>query len=110
MDRNFLVLLMFLAPSIAGASPPKMYQVPEGYLIPENGWVMNDDGYDRLKASLDRQHGELITLRAENSSLQQSLKEMEEKPALTVKGALLFVAIGLVAGSLLVGVPLILRK
>ncbi len=107
MGRNLVVLLLFLMPSVAGADTPRMEKVHDGILIPENGWVLNDEGYEKLRASLDRQHGELITLRAENSSLQLSLKEMESKPALTFGGAAVLIGIGLVVGAAL-AVPVVL--
>jgi hypothetical protein len=77
-----------------------MYQPPSpGENVGYPNWVLTPDGKAKIDETLNRQLTESTILRAENGSLKTSLAEMEAKPALTWKGALLLVGLGVVIGA-----------
>lgn len=97
MGRSALVVL--LVASQALAEPPRMERVAPGYVVTSPAWLLNEPGKAKLDATLERHFAELTTLRAENTSLKSGLGDMEKKPALTWKGALLLVGLGVVVGA-----------
>jgi hypothetical protein len=95
---NAIVTALALIVSPIVNAEERMYQPPVPEMVGYPNWVLTPNGKTRLDATLERQVAELVTLRAENSSLKESLVKMESKPALTWQAVALLVGLGLVGG------------
>ncbi len=100
MGRSLGVLLVLVLTSgrLVFADGERMYQPAAPEMVGYPNWVLTPNGKERLDATLERQVSELVTLRAENSSLKTDLETMAAKPALTWKAVALLVGGGLVLG------------
>lgn len=111
MGRSVLALCLVSSLAFAQDVPRRMYQVaPTTQAILQHpDWVLTDEGKQRLDATLARHVRELEQLRAENASMRADLVTWQSKPALTWKGALLLVGVGVVVGAA-VAIPLAVRR
>ncbi len=105
--RAALAIVLLASQVSFAQDAPRMYQPDKPELVGYPNWVLTSDGADRITATLARQHNELVSLRTENSSLRTSLVEMESKPALTLKGGVVLILVGISIG-LVVGIPVAL--
>ncbi len=107
------VLLSVLVSSLAwGEDAPRMVRLPPGQLTTtEPAWLLNEPGKAKLDAVLDRHFAELVQLRSENAQLRVDVVRLAGEPALTWKGALALVGVGLLVGvAVAVPVSLSVRR
>lgn len=98
---KLLALLLLVAlPAWADDAPRRLnaFPVSAGYLVTEPAWVYTEEGKAKVDAELSRLYQKSAADDAEKASLKASLLEMEQKPALTGKGALLLLGVGLAVG------------
>jgi hypothetical protein len=108
MAARLLALVLLALPALALAGgpctelpgdAPCAQTIERGSPAPHDGWFYTHPGKGRVDEKLSELYGERAGLEVESRHLRSSLLEMEKKPALTWRGAVLLVGVGIVLGA-----------
>lgn len=102
-------LLLLLVASVASAEAPinrslNLYQPEAPEMVDRPNWILTPEGKAHLDDGIAKLWSEKERLRAENAALREKTLELAAQPALTWKGALILVGVGILAGGAVVWV------
>lgn len=99
MRSSLLALLLLPGLALAEPGAVNLYQPKEPEMVGYPNWVLTPRGHQLWSEDLARGHAEAVRLRAENESLVKGMKELEHRPLLTWRGALILVGVGVLVGA-----------